>query len=299
MKRLDIKVGFSCNNLCRHCVQGEKRKLYQDKPTEQIKTELLQARRNCQDVVFTGGEPTIRKDLFVLVEYAQSLGYKNIQIQTNGRIFAYKRFVQEIIKAGANEFAIALHGHVPVLHDFLVGVNGGFHQTIKGMVNLRELNQRIITNTVITKPNYRNLLEIAKLLIDLGVRQYQFAFVHALGCAKTNFDSIVPRKTMVMPYVKQGLDLGIKAGIRVMTEAIPYCFMQGYEEYVAERVIPQTTIYDHNRITENFTQVRQQEGKLKADKCKKCFYYSICEGPWREYPEVFGWDEFCPVEKKD
>jgi len=294
-ERIDIKTGFFCNNYCSFCVQGDKRNIHGDKTTSLIKKELSEAVKACRSIVFTGGEPTVRKDFLELIKYARNLGFKQIQAQTNGRMFAYKKFVEDVIKAGVTEFAIALHGHSAYLHDFLTAATGSFEQTVQGIKNLKTLSQRVVTNTVITKSNYLNLPEIASFLISLGVGQYQFAFVHALGTAAENFDSIVPRMSIIEPYVKRGLDIGIKAGKKVMTEAVPYCFMGGYEDYIAEKIIPITKIYDFNSVVENFSIVRQKEGKLKSINCKKCKYYQLCEGPWREYPEHFGWSEFIPV----
>ena len=79
-----------------------------------------------------------------------------------------------------------------------------------------------------------------------------------------------------------------------MTEAIPYCFMQGYEDCVAEEVIPKTRIFDAEQVIEDFGDYRKTQGKAKAPRCRKCFFFRKCEGPWKEYPELFGWDEFIP-----
>jgi len=297
MKRADIKVSFSCNNLCKFCVQGEKRHHYGDKTIDRIKKELTNAKkiRDCQGVVFTGGEPTLRKDLPELVSFAKKLGFELIQIQTNGRMFAYKDFCRELIEAGVNEFSPALHGHTAKLHDSLTNVAGSFKQTTLGIKNLKSLGQTVITNSVITKQNYRYLPKLAQLLVYLGVNQYQFAFVHALGTAGKNFYSIVPRKKLIEPYVKKGLDVGIKAGVRVMTEAIPYCFMKGYEEYIAEKIIPHGPVYDWKNIIDDFNTARITLGKIKGEPCKKCKVNNICEGPWKEYPEGYDWDEFKPI----
>lgn len=297
MKKADIKTGFSCNNNCRFCVQGEKKR-FGDKSTEKLKNIFKRAKRDCQIVVFTGGEPTIRRDIIELVAFAKKLGFSIIQIQSNGRLFAYKNFCQKIIKAGANEFAISIHGHIAQLHNYLTSFPGSFNQTYLGIKNLKNLGQRVITNTVIVKSNYRHLPDIAKLLICLRVDQYQFAFVHALGNAWQNFDSIIPSKSLVKPYVHKGLELGIKAGIKVMTEGIPFCFMKGYEDYIAENIMPKMKIFDLDQtVIEDFEKTRRLEGKVKGPQCKKCYYYYKCEGPWREYPERFGWKEFEPILK--
>ena len=297
MKKADIKTGFLCNNNCRFCVQGDEKKKYGNKSTAEIKKILKEAKRDCQTVVFTGGEPTIREDLVELVKCAKKLKFKIIQIQSNGRMFASKDFCQKITEAGANEFALALHGHISQLHDYLTGSPGSFQQTCLGIKNLKSLGQAILMNTVVVKSNYRHLPAIAKLLVSLGVEQFQLAFVHPVGSAAKNFDSVVPRMTMVMPYLKKALDIGKYFGIRVMMEAIPYCFLAGYEDCISENIMPPMKIFEQNQVILDFKKLRVNEGKLKGLNCKKCKYFKICEGPWKEYPQKFGWDEFKPVSK--
>jgi len=135
MNRVDIKVTFKCNNHCKFCVQGDKRQWCLDKSTDEIKTILRESKGNFGEVVFTGGEPTIRADIIELVSYAKSLGYK-ILIQTNGRMFAYKDFCINMIKAGADVFAISIHGHKAELHDYLTSAKGSFEQSTSGIRNL-------------------------------------------------------------------------------------------------------------------------------------------------------------------
>ena len=293
-ERVDIKTGWNCNNRCLFCVQGDKRSLYGNKTTEEVKKLLEEAAADADSIVFTGGEVTIRKDLPELVRYARELGFKSIQIQTNGRMLAYRQLCEDLIEAGANEFSPALHGHTPELHDYLTNGKGSFVQTVKAIRNLKELDQLVITNSVITRSNYRHLPELAALLVSLGVDQCQFAFVHPLGTAAENFTSIVPRMSEIEPFVKRGLDVGIRAQRRVMTEAIPYCFMEGYEIYVAERVIPRTKIMEGHLTIADYTEHRLTEGKAKGPRCRECAFNAMCEGPWREYPETYGWDEFIP-----
>lgn len=296
MKKADIKTGFLCNNNCLFCVQGPEKKKFGNKKTSELKDIIRKASKDCEMIVFTGGEPTIRKDLIELVAYAKKLGFKLIQIQSNGRMFAYEKFCRDIIAAGANEFGLALHGHTAELHDYLTGAQS-FRQTIAGIHNLKKLKQVVIMNTVITKSNYRNLPDIAKLMVGLDVDKFQFAFVHALGAAGKNFDRVVPRISMAVPYVKRGLDIGKKFGKNAVVEAIPFCLMDSYEQCISEVSMPKMKIFDQNHIVADYTKSRITEGKSKGIKCAKCIYDDICEGPWKEYPQAFGWDEFNPVKK--
>ncbi len=297
-KVLDIKIGYQCNNRCFFCAQGHKRDKCTFRDKEEIKKELKDTRAGRSSVVFTGGEPTVHPDFLHLVGYARELDYKSIQIQTNGRMFGYKKFCLDAIRIGGGsaviEFSPSLHGHKAELHDYLTCAPGSFDQTVQGIKNLKALGQRVITNSVINSANYRHLPDLAKLLVKLGVDQFQFAFVHIVGTARENKKWIVPKKSDAMPYVKKGLEIGKKAGKKVTTEAIPYCLMQGYEDCVAEQIIPDGKVIEKNLIVESFADYRRNFGKVKTKKCQKCAYFHICEGPWREYPELFGWSEFKP-----
>ncbi len=298
-KRVDVKLGFSCNNNCIFCVQGNKRSEFADKSNAEIRKILDESRKNHDSIVFTGGEVTIRKDLPELIAYARDIGFKKIQMQTNGRMLAYDSFCQKLIESGANDFGLALHGPTAKIHDELTEAKGSFDQTTRAIKNLVAMKQSVGTNSVITKPGYVHFPDLADLLIELGVGQYQFSFIHISKIIKDDpvlVDKIVPRKSEVMLYIKKGLQKGINAGVGVMTEAIPLCFMEGYEKYIAELgKIPDGAVYDADFSIENYQDYRKNEGKTKGEDCKKCKYFQICEGPWREYPEIFGWSEFIPV----
>lgn len=121
----------------------------------------------------------------------------------------------------------------------------------------------IIINSVITKSNYKEIPELATLLIKLGVNQFQFAFVHVLGSAAKNKETVVPRKSEIIPYVHKALDIAKKHHIPAFTEAIPYCFMQGYEWAIAENVMPETSVVDAEYKIESYADYRWTEGKCK------------------------------------
>lgn len=296
MQRVDIKIGFACNNRCLFCVQGDKRQHFGSRPWKQICADLREGRAHgCTEVVITGGEPTLHRTLLPCARLARSLGYESVQIQTNGRLLCYGEACRRLVEAGVDEFSPALHGSTPEIHDGLTRAPGSYAQTVKGIQNLRALGQRVITNSVITQQNYRDLPALAGLLIDLGVHQFQFAFVHILGTASQNRARLVPRKSAVMPSVQRALDVGRSAGVRCMTEAIPYCLMRGYNKHVAERIIPFTRVYDAEQTLKDYTLYRRNEGKAKGPNCSQCARDEACEGPWREYPQRYGWDEFVPI----
>ncbi|MDE2236354.1 MAG: hypothetical protein KGK30_00555, partial [Elusimicrobia bacterium] len=164
-----------------------------------------------------------------------------------------------------------------------------------GIGNLKRLGQQVLMNTVVTKPNCRDLPAIARLLAGLGADQVQFAYPHLSGRAAQNCGWLVARKSRVAPWIKRAIDAAVAAGIPAFTEAIPHCLMRGYERHVVERLIPDTMIFDATTVVADFTKARQNEDKAKGPRCGACARFKDCEGPWKEYPERFGWSEFVPI----
>lgn len=292
--RLDLKVGFSCNNRCIFCVQGDKRHHIGDRTTEEVRAILDERRGSADGVVFTGGEATIRDDVAELVAHARSLGYKTIQVQTNGRRLSYMPYARSLVEAGATEFSPALHGSTPAIHDLLTRAKGAYRQVVQGIRNLKELGVPVITNSVIVKQNVQDLPELARLLVRLGVDQLQLAFVHPAGTAEHNFMDVVPRFSDALPFIRRALDIAQAAGMSAFTEAIPYCFMHGYERYVVEGRIPDTCVVDAPMVIDDYTEYRWSEGKIRGEPCSRCTWAQVCEGPWNEYPREYGWSEFSP-----
>ncbi len=291
MDRLDLKVGFSCNNRCTFCVQGDKRERIGDRTGDEVLEILERRRADTDSVVFTGGEVTIRDDLVDLVAAAKELGYGTIQVQTNGRRMAYAPYVQALAEAGMTEVAPAVHGSCAAIHDALTRARGAFGQVTRGIQNARRLGLPVITNSVVVRDNVRDLPRLAKLLVSLDVQQIQFAYVHPAGTAAEFFEEVVPRFEDAAPFVHRSLDIIRAAGIRAFAEAIPYCWMVGYEQHVVEGHIPATTIEDAPLVIEDYTAYRWQEGKAHGEPCERCTFAQVCEGPWHEYPEHYGWGE--------
>lgn len=293
-RRADIKTGYTCNSNCVFCVIGDK--LFTgDRPTGDVIEEMKLSRKTCDDIVFTGAEVTLRPDFFHLLEAARRLGYRNIQVQTNGRLFAYPEFCQKAIKAGANEFSPSLHAPVAKVHDGLTRSQGSFGQIITAIKNLKSMGQRIITNTVAAKQNVKLLPELARLFVELKVDQFQIAFPHPTGHAATYFNAVVPRMKDLAGPLQEALRIGEAAGVPCMAEAMPYCMMQGHERFVSELFIPPTEIVYDGFVVPDYKHDRMERGKTRFPQCATCRFEPMCEGPWREYPEMLGSDEFQPV----
>jgi MoaA/NifB/PqqE/SkfB family radical SAM enzyme len=278
-------------------VIGNKRYLG-NRTTEEVIKELIGAKNNkCTEVTITGGEPTIRPDIFEIVSYAKALGFV-IQMQTNGRAFFYDDFTKSMINCGVDDFVVAIHGHNSKVHDGITRAPGSFKQTLKGIKNLKKYDAFVYTNTVVTKLNYKILPQLVNLLSKLKVNHIQFAFVHPGGNAYKYYEKVVPNVSEIIKFVHKGIDIANKNGIVITVEAIPFCWMQGYEKHIVELFIPSVELRDMDKFTPNFRLVRKTEGKAKSLECIECRFDSICEGFWREYTEKKGLSEFRPIKGK-
>jgi len=103
---MKIYLKGKCNNDCIFCDIDKKR----DTLFSQVEKKIEKAsERGDKRVVFTGAEPTFREDILDLIGLAKKKKIDIIQLNTNGRLLADKKFTEKIIKAGANYFKISLH----------------------------------------------------------------------------------------------------------------------------------------------------------------------------------------------
>lgn len=297
-KRADVKVWFACNNHCTFCVQWDKRYKFKPRSIQKIEKILENEYESwAKSVVFTWWEPTIHPDLVKAVSYAREIWYIQIQIQSNWVTFSNIDYVKKLINAWVTEFSPSIHGFKKQTHDEQVKTPWAWEKVIKWLINLKKLNQMIVINSVITKQNYKEIPELAALLIKIWVTQFQFAFVHILWSANKNKEEVVAKKTDIIPYVYKALDLAKQNNIPAFTEAIPYCLMQGYEWAIAENIMPETSVVDAEVRTESYADYRWNEWKVKRKECSKCIKNEVCEWPWKEYPDMYWWDEFKPILK--
>ena len=297
-KKMVIVTGYTCNNNCRFCCDGNKRHL-KNLSLEQIKKTLEEARSKGFDYIhFLGGETTIRKDVFDMVSHAKKLNYKIIQITTNGRMFYYKEFAEKMVECGLNEAIFSIHGHNAKLHDLITRSEGSFKQLITGIKNLKKLGVYIHANVTIVKQNYKYLEDIARNLVKLNIRSAEFIFVDPSGNALNDFDRIVPTYKEVEPFLHKAIEIGIKNKCNHwVSRYYPFCFMKGYEKHISELNEPHMEYVSPDIVDENVAETRKN-ARIKSEKCKQCKYELLCEGPWKECVNRRGWDEFKPVKGK-
>jgi len=285
MKRIDIFLGYSCNNNCIFCCVADKRNKVMEKSTNEVKSDLLMAKNeNIKEVHFVGGEPTIRRDIIELVSYSKELGFKKIKITTNGRKFYYENFTKEIISAGLNNIIFSVHGPNSELHDYLTRTPGSFNQLLKGMKNVQEYDVICESNTTIVKQNYEYLPKIVELLSQFRINSMELIYFHPRGNAFKNFKKLHVSINNILPYIKRAIQIGENNNILVLSRYIPFCFMKGYEKYLSEIFEPQEIIHKAPEFIDmDVIASRKNIAAIKSPKCRECKYDLICMGLYKEH----------------
>lgn len=299
----DIKVGYSCNNDCLHCVIADNKRLIQanglhiDLSTDECITLIKEAiLQNANTIVLTGGEPTIRKDFHYLFNFCHDNGCK-VQVQSNGRLFCNSEFCKQTNILQEDSFCIAIHGDNKELHDSITQRPGSFKETTIGLKNLVNYKANIIAKIVISKLNMPNLIGILILLNDLGIKRANFAFPHGVGNARLNFDKIVPKYLELQPILRELIETANEYNIYVDFEAIPFCIVKHNVTSVGELGFLNQEDRAFTPVmekTQDWTEVRKSI-KTKGASCCKCSLDLICEGPWHEYVDQYGYDELVPI----
>jgi len=302
-QKLVLFTGFSCSSHCHFCIDLNKRDL-PDKSTRAIVEEMVQAKAaGVEYLEMIGGETTIRGDFLPLVRTAKKLGFKDVVVVTNGRMFADPAFAKATVEAGVTDLVFSIHGPDAKLHDELTYVPGAFDELIAGVANARKAGlERIFGNCTVVKQNMKRLPEIAALFLKLGIHHVEFIFVDpTYGGAYTNFEGLVPLISEAAPFMRAALDVGREGGTRdFVARYVPLCHFDGYLDQISE--IREVATFRTRHWAPDFKNDdvgagRVIAGREKTAKCEGCALYDRCEGLWKEYVRRRGDAELRPMKE--
>ena len=162
-----------CNLRCLHCYSSSDPTCARDElSTEQAKAFLAQLpAANVPVVLFSGGEPLLREDLFELMAEARRLKLRTV-ISTNGTLIT-PDVAQRLAQTELSYVGISLDGQEP-FHDKFRQVPGSFRKAIQGMENCRAAGLRTGLRFTITKANSPQVLPIFDIAVETGIRRICF-----------------------------------------------------------------------------------------------------------------------------
>jgi len=156
-----------CNSKCKFC-NIWKIKEYDEADIEEIKTALSNPfLKTLKGFQITGGEPFLREDLLLLLEFLnQKFNYPEIWIPTNG--IATKLIVNIVKKTTSNiKITVSLDGWRKT-HNLIRGGNF-FDATIETIKKLKEQKKDISIGFTISKENYKEISKVKEFADSIGV----------------------------------------------------------------------------------------------------------------------------------
>jgi len=131
-------------------------------------------------LVFTGGDPLLREDVFDIAEYAVKKGVR-VSMTPSATPNVTKESIEKAKEVGLSRWAFSLDGPTAEIHDHFRGTAGSFDLTIERIQYLHELEIPIQINTVISRYNYDYLDEMAALVEKLQCVLWSVFFLVPTG----------------------------------------------------------------------------------------------------------------------
>jgi radical SAM protein with 4Fe4S-binding SPASM domain len=158
----------ACNLHCIHCHARGGKPLADELTTDEAKSLLSQLAeaKEFRMVAFTGGEPLMRSDLFVLLAYAKALGFTNT-MATNATLVD-DGVARRLRRHGVVIAAVSLDGFDAETHDMVRGSPGSFEAAVRGMRALRRAGILLHINITAMEYNMDQMEQLMMLVDRLG-----------------------------------------------------------------------------------------------------------------------------------
>ncbi|MFH1641601.1 MAG: radical SAM protein [Nanoarchaeota archaeon] len=216
-----LLIGNKCNNNCLVC-SGLGKKCG-EKSFEIIKKDIEQTSKDHKQILISGGEPTIHKNIYEILRLVKT---KKLYatIATNGRVFSDKNLVLKYINYNIKDYIIYVYSHQHNVHDHITQRPGSFDQSCRGIINLLNNKSYVRILIPLVKQNYKVLIDIVSFYSKIGVKEFILYYPqqpqdpsHFL-VEKANLLFLkknVPNMDEVIDYVEQAILFGKEKGLRI------------------------------------------------------------------------------------
>lgn len=218
----------ACDLACRHCRASARPGRDPNELSTAEALSLLKEIKGFGDplLVFTGGDPLKRPDLFTLLEASVKLGLRTT-ITPSATPLLDQSAVERIQRCGVARMALSIDGPDAASHDDFRQVAGSFDTTLRALEHARRIGLETQLNTTVTRRNMHRLDEMASLVERSGARLWSVFFLVVTGRALEADDLTADEYEQVFDFLYRTAARGafdIKT-----TEA------QHYRRYVAQQ----------------------------------------------------------------
>ena len=226
-----------CNLKCIHCyAQADDKDFEGELSTEEGKRLIDDlAEFKTPVILFSGGEPLVRKDLPELAEYAVSKGLRAV-ISTNGTLIDMD-MAKKLKEIGLSYVGISIDG-TEETNDRFRGQQGAFKKALEGVHNCMKAGIKVGLRFTINKSNFREIPAIFDLLEEEGIPRICFYHLVYAGrgsdLIKQDLTHEESRETvdLILDRTKQLYEKGTKPEVLTVDNHCdaPYLYMKLKDE---------------------------------------------------------------------
>jgi organic radical activating enzyme len=184
------------------------------------------------DVVINGGEPSLYKDLNIIINEATVRGAEVI-LFTNGRLFCNFEKASDCLALGLKRLSIPLHGSRANTHEKLTKRTGSFKQTIEGIHNafiikkMTSMPEEIELKLLAVKNGLFEWTEIIELLMyEVGSPDRLVMSGLNMWCrAKDSYGNLTPTFSQMQRHVNSAIEFAFYNNIQTTLWSIPLCVL--------------------------------------------------------------------------
>jgi AdoMet-dependent heme synthase len=179
------EVTRACAYACVHCRADA---MHTPDPNELNTKEALRLIDRLADfgspiLVFTGGDPVMRKDLHELIAYATQKGLRCSLTPTATALPTTAR-LEKVRDAGIRRIALSLDAPRSEIHDEFRQVKGSWQRTMDILHRAQSIGVSVQVNTTVAKHNVDILDEMVPFLQEVGAVQWSLFFLVPTGRAQ-------------------------------------------------------------------------------------------------------------------
>jgi pyrroloquinoline quinone biosynthesis protein E len=190
------ELTYRCNLQCPYCYNPLALRDYRDElSTEDWRSVLEQAAAlGVVQTHFSGGEPTLRRDLATLIGAASRFGlYTNLISQGT---FLDDALLDELIASGLDHIQISIQAPEAELADRIAGATVHARK-LDALQRVLERDVALTLNCVLHRHNHDAIADVIALAERLGVRRLELANTQFYGWAYRNRGALMPKRAQV------------------------------------------------------------------------------------------------------
>lgn len=181
-----VQATQSCNLACRVCY-GDCTPAPSPDELTTAEVKALVDRFEAEGVLhvlYEGGEPLLRPDLFELLEYTAPR--MMCWLRTNATLVD-AAIAERLADAKVATVVVDVFGATARTHDALTGVAGSFDRSVAGIRHLVNAGHELVMALILTRQNAHELADYVSLAADLGVPRVGILRLYPLGRARRNW----------------------------------------------------------------------------------------------------------------